>query len=111
MVRTTVLATVFLLSGLLHAGGLCPCDCYGDGLVKGDELLRLVRVALETRAFRTCPPGDVDGDGLVRVNELVRGVSSLLNECPATVAIHRAPAGIEPAGPLEEGRGVLPNGR
>src|SRR5262249_23721965 len=111
MIKTTLLATLIVFYAALPAPGLCPSDCNGDGIVKVDEVVRLVGVALDKSALKVCPPGDSNGDGVVRVNELVQGVTSLLDACPATLTIHRAPAVTDPAGPLEDGRGVLPNGR
>jgi DNA-binding beta-propeller fold protein YncE len=106
---------MLLLAGAIvasaPAAALCPGDCNGDGVVTVDEVVRSVNVALGAAAYRLCPPTDVDGDQQVTVDELVRAVGAALHGCPDTVAVYRAPAQQEPAGPLPNGEGVLPNGR
>ncbi|HUL99388.1 MAG TPA: hypothetical protein VLU24_08225, partial [Mycobacterium sp.] len=76
-----------------------------------DELIRGVNLALGFGTYRTCPPADDSGDTEVTVDELVVGVNQALNGCPSTVAVYRAPEQALPAGPLDNGRGVLPSGR
>ena len=59
----------------------CAGDCDGDGVVRVNELVAGVRIALEQAAASTCSSFDADGDGRVTVAELVRGVRSLLGGC------------------------------
>jgi len=96
---------------LTPAHALCPGDCNGDGLVTVDEVIRGVNLALGSGTYRTCPPVDTNGDSEVTVDELVTSVNQALNACPASVAVYRAPEQAAPAGPLDNGRGVLPSGR
>jgi DNA-binding beta-propeller fold protein YncE len=91
--------------------GLCRGDCNGNGLVTIDELVRSVNVALEAAPYRLCPPADTDGNGQIEINELMGAVNTALGGCPATVSAYRAPELSAPAGPGENGEGVLPNGR
>jgi hypothetical protein len=61
---------------------LCVGDCDGNGLVRIDELIFAVNIALELASAESCPAVDPDGDGVVRVNELIRAVNSSLDGCP-----------------------------
>jgi DNA-binding beta-propeller fold protein YncE len=99
------------VAALTPAHALCPGDCNGDGIVTVDEIVRGVNLTLGAGVYRLCPPVDVDGDSAVTVNELIIGVNQVLNGCPATVAVYRAPEQTAPAGPLDNGRGILPSGR
>jgi hypothetical protein len=61
----------------------CAGDCSDDAVVRIDELLRGVGIALETRALDSCPAFDRNGDGKVTVDELMLGVGNTLAGCPA----------------------------
>jgi DNA-binding beta-propeller fold protein YncE len=107
----TAAVVLFSLAALNPAYALCPGDCNGDGLTTVDEIIRGVNLALGAGVYRMCPPIDVNTDAEVTVDELVTGVNQVLGGCPATVAVYRAPEQLAPAGPLENGRGILPSGR
>jgi len=94
-----------------HAQGLCPGDCNGNGGVTVDELTRSVGIALGEVPYRLCPPTDRGQNGVVTVDELIVAVNTALGGCPETVALYQAPETTAPAGPGENGTGVLPNGR
>ena len=53
-------------------------DCDGDMVVKVDELVRGVRIALGELAVNECPAFDPDKDGVVTVSELVRAINNAL---------------------------------
>ncbi|HSP96906.1 MAG TPA: hypothetical protein VL049_06630 [Candidatus Dormibacteraeota bacterium] len=62
----------------------CPGDCNGDGVVRVDEMIVGVRIALGEGVVADCPAFDGNGDGTVAIDELIRAVASTLNGCPAT---------------------------
>jgi len=59
----------------------CAGDCDGDGAVTVDEILTLVRVALDLGLLDACPAGDRDGNGIITVDEIVAAVSAALLDC------------------------------
>jgi hypothetical protein len=63
--------------------GGCAGDCNTDGVVRVDELVRGVAIALERQPVAACAAADRDGDGRVVVNELVLAVNALLRSCAA----------------------------
>jgi hypothetical protein len=46
-----------------------------------DEILTLVRVALDLGLLDACPAGDRDGNGMITVDEIVAAVSAALLDC------------------------------
>jgi hypothetical protein len=64
------------------AGSHCAGDCSGDGAVTIDELVLLVRIALEEEPLALCASGDRSGDGSVTIDEILLAVSSALEGCP-----------------------------
>ncbi len=64
-------------------GGACPGDCNGDGVVRIDELIVMVNIALGTAPATDCPAGDTNGDGSVTINEIIAAVVVALGSCPA----------------------------
>jgi len=115
--RTHRQLTASIVLGLLwfmysaRAGALCPGDCNGDGRVTSEDLLRTVTLALGAASSRLCPPSDANADGQFTVDEVLTDVNVAVGGCPPTVSVRQAPARTEPAGPLADGSGVLPNGR
>lgn len=71
----------FAVIGIDEKPAPCSGDCDGDGVVRVNELVMGVRIALDQAAVSTCPSFDQDGDGRVTVNELIRGVNALLRGC------------------------------
>lgn len=71
----------FAVIGIDESPAACTGDCDGDGVVRVNELVAGVRIALEQAALSTCQSFDDDGDGRVTVAELVRGVNALLRGC------------------------------
>ncbi len=61
----------------------CAGDCNGDGMVRVDEMIVGVRIALGEGVIADCPAFDANGDGTLAIDELVRGVTSILGGCPA----------------------------
>jgi hypothetical protein len=59
----------------------CVGDCDGDGVVRVDELLLGVDVALTREQATICPAFDPDRNGIVTIAELVAGVNSALGGC------------------------------
>jgi hypothetical protein len=70
----------------------CPGDCNGDGVVRVDEMIVGVRIALGEDVVADCPAFDVNGDGAVAIDELIRAVASTLNGCPATPSPSPSPS-------------------
>lgn len=58
----------------------CTGDCDGDNSVHVDELIRLVRAALELEPA-TCPAADSDGNTRITVDEIVQSVDRALRGC------------------------------
>jgi hypothetical protein len=71
----------FAVIGIDETPAACTGDCDGDGVVRVNELVAGVRIALEQAAVSTCASFDEDMDGRVTVAELVRGVAALLRGC------------------------------
>ncbi len=65
----------------------CIGDCSGDGVVRVNELIVGVRIALNQAATAECPLLDVNSNGGVEINELVRAVGeALASICPSPVS-------------------------
>ncbi|MBI3784883.1 MAG: bifunctional YncE family protein/alkaline phosphatase family protein, partial [Deltaproteobacteria bacterium] len=114
--RTRIAAALVAVSVSFHAPlvrALCQGDCNGDGLVTVDELIRAVGISLESAAtpYRLCPPVDLNGDASVTVDEIIAAANIAASSCPLTTTVYRAPEEVLPAGPLGNGRGIMPNGR
>ena len=61
---------------------VCPGDCDADGIVRIDEVMTLVNIALGGLDPDACVLGDRNRDGHITVDEILIGVSSALNGCP-----------------------------
>jgi hypothetical protein len=57
------------------------CDCDTDGIVTVEEVVRAVRIALDTEPTWRCPMADQNGDDAVTIEEVVRGVNCALRGC------------------------------
>jgi hypothetical protein len=64
-------------------GGACPGDCNGDGVVRIDELIVMVNIALQSAPATDCPAGDTNGNGSVTIDEIIAAVVVALGSCPA----------------------------
>lgn len=60
---------------------VCAGDCNGDSRVTIDELVRGVRIALETPELADCPAFDSKGDTRVTIDELITAVQGALGGC------------------------------
>lgn len=60
----------------------CAGDCNRDGVVRIDDLLRAVGVALGSEATARCAAADLDGSFDVTVDELLTAVRQALDGCP-----------------------------
>ncbi len=106
-----LIASALVVARSPAAAALCPGDCDGDGLVQVHEVVQSVDIALGAGAYRFCPPADTNADGRIDTAELIGAVRTALGACPATTDVRRAPEVAAVAGPNENGRGILPNGR
>ena len=61
----------------------CDGDCDGDGVVRIDDLLRAVSIALGTISVAACSSADVDGNQVLSVAELLTAVARATDGCPA----------------------------
>ncbi len=61
--------------------GHCVADCDADGVVRVDELVRGIQVALGRATFLACPAADPGRDTRVTIEELVAAVNSALHGC------------------------------
>jgi hypothetical protein len=64
----------------------CSGDCSGDGVVRINELIQAVAIALNQAPLSACESIDRDGGGAVEINELIRSVNeALAGICPAPI--------------------------
>jgi hypothetical protein len=61
-----------------------PCfgDCDDDGMVRVEELLTGVALALAGDDASSCAALDLDGDGRIAISELIAAIGAALNGCP-----------------------------
>jgi len=77
----------------------CAGDCDGDREVTVSELVRGVRIALQTLAVEICDAFDRDGSGSVTVSELIAAVRSALDGCDAVRTATPTPTRVTTAAP------------
>jgi hypothetical protein len=63
------------------AGDACLGDCDLDNVVRINELIVGIGMALGDQPFTACPAVDGDGDGGIAVNEIVAAVAASLRGC------------------------------
>jgi len=68
-----------------ECGAACPGDCDGDGAVRINELVLLVRIALDLDQLSACAGSDRDADESISIEELIAAVDGSLNGCPEVV--------------------------
>jgi hypothetical protein len=89
MIRTHVLAWLIVIGtsrSLLAQTATCAGDCNQDGVVRVNELIRLVKAVQGVVCLiaPNCPPPDpclgldVDGDGAISADELIFGVNRVV---------------------------------
>jgi cysteine-rich repeat protein len=66
---------------IVLGGPLCGGDCDGDGQATVDELVTLVRIALDNGSVSACDIGDVNHDGQITVDEIIAAVVLTLEGC------------------------------
>lgn len=66
---------------VLEESRLCAGDCDNDGVVRVNELVRGVNIALNRAAVEDCPQLDTNASGTVTVDELVTAVNRLVHGC------------------------------
>lgn len=59
----------------------CPGDCRGDGDVTVDEIVKMIRIALNVDPGGICVAGDRDFDGSIAIDEIIAAVNNLLKGC------------------------------
>jgi hypothetical protein len=59
----------------------CPGDCNDDLVVKVDEIIILVDIALGNTSIPPCDAGDLNHDNKITVNEILAAVNRALNGC------------------------------
>jgi hypothetical protein len=69
------------VNGKITVEAACVGDCNGDGMVKVNELITGVNIALGNQQVTECPAFDRDKNGEVRVDELVLAVNKALTGC------------------------------
>lgn len=78
--------SIALLGGWLFAtptfGASCPGDCDNDAVVRSDELVRCVEIALDAMDHSRCETADSSGDQRVTVDEVVAAVDAAISGCP-----------------------------
>lgn len=71
-----------LRQACVDATCVCAGDCNGDGMVRVDEVTKVVAILEGEVALEECPAADGNGDGMVRVDEITRAVVNLDEGCP-----------------------------
>ena len=61
----------------------CPGDCDGDGVVRVNELVAAVSIALGVDDLAACPVADGTHDGQVTIDDLIRAIAAALDGCAA----------------------------
>jgi hypothetical protein len=61
---------------------MCVGDCDANRLIRIDELVRSVNIALGSIPISLCRSCDEDGDGEIQIAELIVAVRNALNGCP-----------------------------
>lgn len=82
----------------------CAGDCNSDGVVNIDELVLMVRIALDLAELPRCMAGDRNRDGLVTIEEILQAVRSALWGCAETAArdeVRVAGGGVLGGGPKD----------
>lgn len=77
-----ILAAVVIGHGQPAAAQVCVGDCDENNLVRVNELIIGVNIALDRAALSTCESFDPNNSNSVEVNELVQGVNNALDGCP-----------------------------
>ena len=75
---------VRVVNGKVTVEAACVGDCSGDGIVKVDELIKGVNIALGSLDLTECPAFDRNKDLVVKVDELIAGVNNALTGCPGS---------------------------
>ncbi|MEO8606198.1 MAG: hypothetical protein ABI629_26745 [bacterium] len=94
-----LLTLILLLAAPAALAQICPGDCDGDGVVRIDELVGGVRIALGDAPLADCPAFDTTPDGVVRIDELVGAASAALAGCPAPPVPTDTPAATDTPSP------------
>lgn len=61
----------------------CAGDCDGDGVVRVDEIVKTVSIAIGVVEMSSCPDADLNEDGAVTVDEILSAVTNALDQCGA----------------------------
>lgn len=79
---TLLIALLASLSAVMAARAQpCPGDCSADGVVRINELIAAVNIALDLSAVGSCTASDVDSNGRVSIDELLKAVNAALTGC------------------------------
>jgi cysteine-rich repeat protein len=91
----TALACALALSRRVRAAPVpaqpCPGDCDQDDIVRVDELVHSIRIALGLAPADSCVSLDVNADGAVEIDEIVTAVAASLGGCPGARTESPAP--------------------
>ena len=118
--RATRVFVAWLFLGMLgSAAGVeaqpCLGDCNGDGEVTVDDVITLVRIALELSPVDACAAGDANGDGNITIEEIVEAVLAVLHGCrfrPTPSATPTPPAlSLPPCGAQQQTTVLLSTGQ
>ena len=71
----------------------CAGDCNGDHSVVVPEIIKCIRILLDTDPVSVCPACDRSGLGRVLVGDVVAATNNILNGCPFTPSPSPTPSG------------------
>jgi len=79
-----VCGAIVLSWTLAAPSAACPGDCDGNGIVRVDELIRGVDIALDLLPLSACPAFDCKDAHATVLDCVVQGVAASINGCPRT---------------------------
>jgi hypothetical protein len=84
LIATTACFVALTALPRLGQAQMCTGDCNKVGVVRIDDLVKMVRIAQKTAMPSTCGAADPNGDGQVTVDEILTALGFALNGCPAS---------------------------
>ena len=61
---------------------VCAGDCDGDGIIRNDEITKMVNIFTGEAPIEECPSVDINGDTVIRNDEVTKVVINFTQGCP-----------------------------
>jgi hypothetical protein len=61
---------------------VCAGDCNGDGIIRNDEITKMVNIFTGAAPVEECPSVDINGDSIIRNDEVTKVVINFTQGCP-----------------------------